>query len=606
MTSGILAGAGLIALLDLVVRIPLQVPGFAREAALVAAVGALLGALLARLVAWALPRGPRPAGTGFWLGLAVAGVPLFGSFLPRHSFGLILAPIGLLAARRLGERWQPPVALRRLLAVVPPVGVLIALLLPGLRPPQLPPEEPGPFPAGPDVLLISCDTLRADALEELAGRLPNLERLRRRALWAPYALAASSSTRPSHTTMLSGLPVVQHAVRSNQWRMGEGIELISERFRAAGWRTAAVVSNAMISAGAGFDRGFEVFDETPIVRRHFRNEELAASSFSLDRFLLVARRGTWVGWLGLFGPAAEEWVLHVWKGLPVNRGNGRVTAERAAALLDRLLVGRAPYFLFVHLMDPHTPYAPPAGVPGLPGRAEEVPEAFRVGDWGPGDWTVLNEVGEALASDDEARVAEARAFLEQVRPLYHEEVLFVDRIVGELLDRIERGGRETVVLFTSDHGEQFGEHGLVLHSNSLYEELLRVPFLLAGPGVEPGRLEEPPQHIDVAPTLLALAGLDPSGLPGRVLTAAGGAEPRPHVARFHEWLAVRKDGWKLILEEDGENGFRPVELYRLERDPSEGENLLEEVPPMLPELARLAAAAAAAERGARGAELDTG
>lgn len=597
MLRGALAGAGLVALLDLLLRLPVLAPGFWREAALLASLGALLAGLLvaASLAGAARWRGrPAPSvAAAFGWSVAVAAVPVVGALLPKPIFGLVL-PFALAPLLVwFGRRPFRPILAATGLAAAALLLPLAILLVPGDAPPQLPPPA-GPAGQGPDVLLISCDTLRADALAELDADLPHLRELRERGAWAPYALAPSSSTRPSHTTMLSGLPVFSHAVQDNQWRMGEGIPLVSERFRAAGWRTAAVVSNAMISAQAGFDRGFEVFDETPVVRRHFRNEELAGSEFSLAGFLRVARRGTWLGWLGLYRPWLEELLLDRWKGLAGNQGNGSFTLARARALLGQLQAGAAPYFLFVHLMDPHTPYLPPDDCARRPGRPLDVPPAFR-GTTGaaPGDWDVVNRVGVAVAAGD----PEAAAYLASLRELYLEEVVYVDGVVGELLAEVVRGGRDTVVLFTSDHGEQFGEHGLVLHSNSLYEPLLRVPFLLAGPGIPPGPLAATPHLEDVAPTLLAAAGLATDGLPGRDLLAAG-AGARPHVERFHELLAVRDGVWKLLLERDAAGEFQPRALFRLDEDPGEERDLLAEDPPEARSLLRLAAAAIQAERSA--------
>jgi arylsulfatase A-like enzyme len=606
MVVGLLAGAGLVALLDLTLRLPLQAAGFWREAALLACAGALAAAsvagavLLLRRLRGA--RVPVEAGAAFWTALGLAAVPPLGSLLPKPTLAVVVGLVLVPLAGRLARAWAPPPALGRLLAAVPFAGLLLCLLLPGTPPPRLGAGPDGPAPAGPDVLLISCDTLRADSLDELAGSLPHLEALRDRGRWAPYGLAPSSSTRPSHTTMLSGLPVVKHAVRNNQWRMGDGIGLVSERFQEAGWRTAAVVSNAMISGVAGFSRGFEVFDETPIVRRHFRNEELSESGFSLARLRLAGKSGSWVGWLGLYGPRLEDWLLHEWKGLARNTGNGEVSLARAEALLAQLLDQERPYFLFVHLMDPHTPYGAPAAHTGRPGRAEGVPEAFRRdAEEEAGDWKVVERVGAALAAGEDR--ASAAAFLEQLRQLYLEEVVYVDEVLGRLLARIEAGGRETVVLFTSDHGEHFGEHDLVMHSNSLYEPLVRVPFLLAGPGVEPGRFEHPPQLEDVVPTLLGLAGLPTEGYPGRVLGRAG-LDDRPHVERFHEWLAVRRGPWKLILKEDEDGGLERVGLFHLDEDPGELADLSAAQPEVLAELGRLAEAARAAERAAGGAVRD--
>jgi arylsulfatase A-like enzyme len=156
-----------------------------------------------------------------------------------------------------------------------------------------------------------------------------------------------------------------------------------------------------------------------------------------------------------------------------------------------------------------------------------------------------------------------------------------------------------VVLLTSDHGEHFGEHGRLLHANSLYEELVRVPFLLAGPGVLEGPLPVTPHLEDVAPTLLAAAGLSWEGFPGRNLLAPD-LRARPHVEHYREHLAVRDGPWKLLadFDRDGDpTSLRPRALFRLDQDPAETRDLLAvegAVADRLLGLARAALAAAVA------------
>ena len=603
MFRGILAGAGLVALIDLAVRLPLTAAGFWREVALLVCLGVVLAGLLtaAAVGLWKSKSGRLPsAGSCFWIGVAIAAVPPVGALLPKSSFGLLVLLLGLPLAPRLG-RWKAPSGLlASALAAFPFVCAPLLFLLPGMAPLELP-ARTGPLGAeGPDVILISCDTLRADVFDQAGLELPELRALRQRGTWAPYAVAASSSTRPSHVTMLSGLPAFAHAVVDNQWKMAQDVELVSERFHQAGWRTAAVVSNAMISARSGFDRGFEVFDETPIVRRHFRNEDLADSSFSLSAFLRPAKKGTWIGWLGLLGEPLQDLLLLDWKGLPPNQGNGAYTLERAKGLLDELQAGESPYFLFFHLMDPHTPYLAPGDFAEADDRARDLTPLLGEAGRDIGEWTAVNAVEQALAGG----VEDAAPLLDPVRRVYFEEVRFVDALIGELLDHVEASGRPTVVLFTADHGEQFGEHGLMLHSNSLWEPSLRVPFILVGPGIPARPLDSPPQHKDVAPTLLAAAGLPVEGFTGRSLGGEPGP-PRPHVSRYHEFLAVRDGRWKMIFERGEDGEFVSTGLYDLEADPGELVDRRDEQPAEVARLSRLAQAAIEVERAVGGVELDT-
>jgi len=161
------------------------------------------------------------------------------------------------------------------------------------------------------------------------------------------------------------------------------------------------------------------------------------------------------------------------------------------------------------------------------------------------------------------------------RRLYDEEILYVDRLLGEILEQLEASGRPHAVLLTGDHGEHFGEHALMLHSNSLFEPLLRVPFVLAGDGVPRRHLESPPHLEDVVPSLLHLAlGAEVEGLAGRSLL--GPPVPlRSHVERLRDLLTIRDtEGWKLHLRLREDGSATPTALFHLPSDPGEERDLL--------------------------------
>ncbi len=143
--------------------------------------------------------------------------------------------------------------------------------------------------------------------------------------------------------------------------------------------------------------------------------------------------------------------------------------DLAIADLDELT---PPFFMWVHYFDPHFEY-------------------------------MSHDAWHSFGDDDIAR--------------YDQEIAHTDREIGRLLDTLEERGllENTVVIFTSDHGEEFGEHGGEFHY-TCYEEVVRVPLAIAGPGIEPGTSDVPAQQIDFLPTVLALAGVGvvPEGLPG--------------------------------------------------------------------------------------------
>ncbi len=224
----------------------------------------------------------------------------------------------------------------------------------------------------------------------------------------------------------------------------------------------------------------------------------------------------------------------------------RLAAEfrgRTESVLDSLARGKRPFFFYVHTMEPHLPYR---AHPELDPPAPRASGFFRP--------PVIHR--KLLTSPD--LPADVRA---HIRDLYHEEVLAADRWVGELLAHLRAAGAadNTIVLVTSDHGEEHWEHGSAEHGHTLYEELLRVPAVLSVPPKLRGRLgtragARPARLLDLAPTLLDLAGLPPlAGARGASLLAARTGE----CMDIEPWLAeatlygdqlrsVRAGNWKLI------------------------------------------------------------
>jgi arylsulfatase A-like enzyme len=172
--------------------------------------------------------------------------------------------------------------------------------------------------------------------------------------------------------------------------------------------------------------------------------------------------------------------------------------------------------------------------------------------------------------------------IERAERLYDGEVAYTDAQIGTLLDALGDLGLEesTLVVFTSDHGEEFLDHGGFEHGHTLYAELTRVPLMLRLPGVlEPRRVAASARHVDVSPTLCELAGIEPpAGFAGRSLlelTRGEAGADRPVLAHGNLWgpplTSWRQGEYKLILGSEAEGA--PPELYRWVADPGEGEDL---------------------------------
>jgi arylsulfatase A-like enzyme len=235
-------------------------------------------------------------------------------------------------------------------------------------------------------------------------------------------------------------------------------------------------------------------------------------------------------------------------------------ADRALALLERM--GDAPFFLFLHFYDPHWHYDPP-------------PETLRLFESGyagtvSGRWQDFSK---------KTRESLTPADLAHLLALYDGEIRFTDDQLGRVLDHLRDLGldKNTLLVVTSDHGEEFLEHGSWEHQKTLYEEVVRIPLLLRGPGVPTRRERAQASLVDVAPTILQWAGLDvPASMHGRSLLRASG-EREAYGETDHTIDGTRKlflrggaGRWKGILSLARDSGaLTREEWYDLAADPGE-------------------------------------
>ncbi|MBZ0271204.1 sulfatase [bacterium] len=381
----------------------------------------------------------------------------------------------------------------------------------------------GKKPQGPSVVFVSIDTLRADFLGSYGHEpkvSPNLDALAARGARFETCRAAAPWTLPSHASMFTGLYPTDHRAIDDKVKIRADATMLTERFHAAGYKTGAFVTHYYVGEPYGFDRGFDDFE----------HREEAPADLMVD--------------------LAIKW-------LKKNSGD--------------------PFFLFLHLFDPHTPYTPP---PTLRVRHLPADLDFVRGDTADVLYVVHHE-GEPKA--------------EQVRRglihLYEGEIEFTDKQLGRLFEMIDKLGVENpLIVVTSDHGEEFMEHRLMEHGFTLYDEQLRVPLLMAGPGVASGTaVGAPVGLVDLMPTILDLAGLPPvEGIAGRsVASLARGDQADEALAnrmflaettrQGPDRVALVKDGWKAIESPPFRLSGRLFgrELYDLAADAGEKTNISE-------------------------------
>jgi len=312
--------------------------------------------------------------------------------------------------------------------------------------PPATPASPPPLAPTRGLVVISLDTLRADRLGAYGHPRPTspfLDALAARAVLFERHYVQAPATLPSHMSIFTGLWPREHGVVPPALVLSPEIRTLPELLRHAGFRTAAFTEGGWMGEGFGFERGFERYE----AREHERDTQV------------------------------EE------------------TFARGLDFLARLGEGER-FFLFLHTYSIHDPYAPPE-----PFRAELAPEPLPAGAPAP--------TGETLAAVSEGRLSLPEGTLPRYVDLYDASIRYVDSVVAELFDGLERLGLagETTVIVTSDHGEEFSEHGRLAHTQ-VYPETLHVPLLLVHPGLERGvRVPALTRAIDLAPTLLELAGV---------------------------------------------------------------------------------------------------
>ncbi|KAA3605780.1 MAG: DUF229 domain-containing protein [Planctomycetota bacterium] len=406
----------------------------------------------------------------------------------------------------------------------------------------------------PNVLVVVIDTLRADRLGCYGYPIstsPNIDRLAAESMRFEAAYAQAPWTRASCASLFTGLYPDSHMTNTIWQKLPSHFETLPEMLHADGYQTACFSANQNVSPLFGFEQGFDHFwvaTETRI--RRFT---------SVKRIELLLRKQ-----LG-FDRAGPIEALHGSDASFVN--------QRVETWLDGIERER-PYFLYIQYIDPHYPYSPPVDLlQDSPEDPAELVQRFKVPHNPPpypiGQWPDQEE-----------------GLVDSFSRLYDSEIAFVDREFGRLLTKMESQGllENTYIVVTSDHGEEFQDHTQMLHGQSLFDELVRVPLIIHGPEVATGVSQGAVELVDLLPTVAAWVGTQaPEAIHGTslqtVLEKGDSGNPEPVFTqrlKGDPMHAVRIGDEKIVLieHEDQEHWL----FYNLGSDPGEQNNLAKQFP----------------------------
>ncbi len=363
----------------------------------------------------------------------------------------------------------------------------------------------------PNIVFVCLDTVRADCCgADASGHsvTPRLDSLAAEATVFDHAFSASPWTAPSHASFFTGLLPSDHKCTNKHLRLSTGMPTVAEHLTAAGYQSGAFYHNPQLAdRTTRLLRGFEVRSEAPLTATN-RHDPAYWSGDQGGRASI---------------PRVEEWL------------EGRDPEK--------------PFFLFINILEAHLSFDP-----APPIRRELLPD-LPADECVTVDWSYRFNAG---------LIDPAGVDWRRYRRLYEGDVMFADRVLGQLIDLLQERDlyTDTVFIVTSDHGENLGDYDLVDHKFSVHETLLKVPLVIrASDRLPPGLRNDPVVLTDLFATILDLARVDPGdgGVPetSRSLLTGPIAADRPLVAQY---APPRQDQLALL------SGRNPdVDLTRLRR-----------------------------------------
>lgn len=435
------------------------------------------------------------------------------------------------------------------MAFVPSLSLTLALL----AAPQSRDAADAQAPKRRSVVFYLVDTCRADRLSAYGHERKTskfLEKLAAKGARFEHCFSQAPWTKPSMSAILTSCYPSVTGMHRFLDQLDERFVTLPEALRAAGWRTAGFSANPVMGRMSNYQQGFDEFTEAVEVI-----------------------------------PGGDA----------INHSSGSAEALNGKAIPWLQKCKERPFFLYVHSIDPHEEYEPAAEHMNKFTNASKEREYRKqkreIREKNP------DKVGSVTTIEhfEKAKV-KVGPFIETSIALYDADLRANDAAIEELFEAVERRKLldEVIFVVTSDHGEEFMEHGGTSHAYTLWNELLHVPLIVVAPGLVPEGLvvKEPVQSLDLYPTLLELLGVEaPEGLQGASFAPLLRGEPgegRPVFAEIHEMpggerffpeqgnmLTVIEGPWKFILNlKSSLHRPRPRhELYRIDKDFEEQVNL---------------------------------
>jgi len=332
-----------------------------------------------------------------------------------------------------------------------------------------------------DVILITVDSLRADFVfdgPEVIDSLPTLDSLHQMSTTFSNAFSNAGFTKSSFLSIFSG--TYPWMFESVQGGFGPDRPHVAEQFSEAGYETGGFHSNPYLDTDYGYDRGFDYY------MGRDKGEEMDKATFSSEAWQFITRR--------IGSDRLSDGIRNLYQSVGSNLGiqiggdpylNAEDINDSVVRWVDQT---DGPKFIWVHYMDVHTPYYPHEGTVSEDISKRRAVKLFH---------RVHDQRGDASEDD-----------IDLLRRLYRGELQYLDRCLGDLLDDLGHhlDLNESILAFSSDHGEAFNEHGHVFHPDGVqYDELVHIPLLVNGPDFDTTTVDTPVSNIDLVPTLLSAA-----------------------------------------------------------------------------------------------------